>query len=103
MIRKRIIVQISNEFGAGLAETDVAGMAQTVVSGGDQPDVELPDDGSSAIGRSIINNHHLEIRVVKVSETLEALPDGGGAIIGADNHREGRPVQRRIKGRRHKS
>ena len=87
----RVIIDVGDDLARGRAHAGVAGAAQTVVLCPNQLNVVLPDDTCCAVSRPVVDDNDLEVRVVDLRQTLEALANGPGSVVGADDDRNARP------------
>ena len=48
-------------------------------------------DGGGGVGRAVVDDDDLEVRVVEGAGVAEALVERGGRVVGADHHADRRP------------
>ena len=90
-VRVRIVVDVGHDLARGRPEPEVPGPAQPAVRAADQPEAVLAGDGGRGVARAVVDDDHLEVRVLEPPQAFEALADGPGAVVAADDHRDAGP------------
>src|SRR5262249_12374859 len=64
---------------------------QTTILGGNQPERVLAHNRRCFIRRPIVDDDHLEIRILKPPQTVEAVADSACSVVAADHDRDAWP------------
>ena len=67
-------------------------LARPLVLGADQPEAVLAGDLVGRVGRAVVDDDHLVVRVLELAQAVEAAAQRALAVVGADDHRDPRPV-----------
>src|SRR4029078_429220 len=70
-IRRGIVVDIRDDLPLRFGQSRVPRACQPTVVRGDDPHVVLLGDRRARVGRAVIDDDRLEVRVVQVSDSLE--------------------------------
>ncbi len=70
-----VVVDVGDDLARGRLEPGVPGAREPAVLGPDQADVELGGDRRGAVGRAVVDDDHLVVRVVERVQRLEAAAD----------------------------
>ena len=86
-----VVVDVGDDLPRGRAPADVAGRAQSAILLRDHAHVVPLRDRAGRVRRPVVDDDDLEVRVVDPRQRLQGVGDGPGAVVGADDHRDGRP------------
>ena len=91
-----VVVDVRNDIPRRRMKAHVPGVAQAVVAGTDDPEPVFARDGGSVVSRPVVDDDHLEARVVQAPQALEAVADRTRPVVGAhdDRHPRQTPVLR---------
>ena len=94
-IRPGVVVQVGHDLARGGLPSGIPRAAQTAILGLDQPEPKVlgPEHGAR-VGRAVVHEDHLEIRVAQLGQTLHASPEGAIAIVRTDHDGYRRPLTR---------
>jgi hypothetical protein len=73
-------------------------MPQTAMVRADHPEPRLPRQVGGAVRRSVVDDDHLEVRVVELQQPLEAVAESPLAVARAHHNRYARPPHARREG-----
>src|SRR6185436_21171854 len=93
-----VVVEIGDDLSAGRAHAGVAGTRQSVVFGRDEAAVVAAGDRSAVVGRAVIHDDHLEVRIVEPFQLLEAASERASAVERTDDDRYPRPATAGFEG-----
>ena len=97
--RAGVRVDVGDDLAGGGLQARVAGARQAAVLGADQAEAVLAGDLVGRVGRAVVDDDHLVVRVLEVAQAVEAAAQRLLAVVRADDHRDPRPV--RVRGERH--
>src|SRR5204863_4816439 len=86
-VRVRIVVDVGDDLARGRPEPEVPGPTQPAVRAADQPEAVLAGNGGRGVARAVVDDDHLEVRVLEPPQAFEALAAGPGAVGAADDPR----------------
>ena len=86
-----VIVYVSDDLSHGGFHPGVAGAAQAPVLGADDAEAVLPGDRRRPVGRAVVHDDHLVVRIVEPAQAFAAIPDGAGPVVAANDHRDAGP------------
>jgi hypothetical protein len=95
-VRARVVVGVGHDLAGRGPHPGVARTAQAAVLGADQPHVVLRRDRRDVVLGTVVDDDHLEVRVLDAGEPLEAVAERARAVVAADHDRDTRP---RVVGR----
>ena len=92
-----IVVEVGDDLAAGRLEAGVPRRREPAVLRPDEPHVVFAGDRRAVVGRPVVDDDHLEVRVAQVRETVEAIANRPGPVVRADDDRDARPAPGRRK------
>src|SRR5215203_6730150 len=81
-----VVVEISDNLPGGRLHAGDAGATQATVLRSDELEIVLAGDHRRRVGRAVVHDDHLVVRVFQVGQTLQAIPYGALPVVGADHH-----------------
>src|SRR3989454_12778778 len=87
----RVVVDVRDDLPSRRLQTDVARGGQAVLLSADDAYAKLAGDGRRAVGRTVVDDDHLDTRIVLRSQARQAVANCARAVVGADDHRDARP------------
>src|SRR5215472_18014021 len=89
-VRAGVIIDIGNNLTSGSCQTSVASLAQTAIFSPDDVEVIFGGNGRRLIGRSIVDDENLEVRIVQLHQTCETIVQGALPVVTTHNHGDAR-------------
>ena len=96
-IGPRIVVDIGDDLAGCPFGPQGARGAQSAIRRADHGHVVFRGNGRAGIGRAIVDQNHLEIRIVELGQPGKAIMQRAGAVVGAHHHGDARPGDIRRK------
>src|SRR5215208_2866392 len=81
-----VVVEVGDDLPGGRLHAGVAGATQATVLRSDELEIVLAGDHRRRVGRAVVHDDHLVVRVFQVGQTLQAIPYGALPVVGADHH-----------------
>ncbi len=85
-----VVVGVGDDLARRGAESDVPRVAQAAVLAADHPEAVLLDDVHRPVGGAVVDDDHLEVRVVETPQALAGVADGASPVVGAHDDRDPR-------------
>ena len=92
-----VVIEVGDDLAGRRLEAGVPGRREPPVLRLDEPQVVFAGDGRGVVGRAVVDDDHLEVRVVQLRETVEAVANRPAAVVAADDDRDERPAPGRRK------
>ncbi len=91
-IGPRVGVDIGDDLAGSRGSTNVTRGTQTRIRGPDEPHAELRRNRSGVVGRPVVDDDDLEVRVLEALDPLQRLTQRSATVVSADHHRHPWPV-----------
>src|SRR5215467_1907409 len=85
-VRTGVIINIGNNLTCGSCQTGVASLAQTAIFSLDDVEAIFGGNGRLLIGRSIVDDDNLEVRIVQLHQTCETIVQGALPVVTTHDH-----------------
>ena len=97
-IRASVVIDVRDDLAGRGLQARVARAAQSAVPRVDEEEGIVCGDFGAGVGRPVVYDHHLVVRVIELEQSVQAVAQRGGPVAAAHDHRHARPLRASGKG-----